>query len=321
MRTIEKGVSFLLLSLMPGCGQQLVEFGGGKDAAAPVEMSVELDLSVPRDLWSAPDLSASPDMSASLDLWASHDLALSVDLPPLPDMPDMPDLWSPLDLMADAMVDAARPPGPLAPCAAMLGAAAQTFAVLGGPTVTNTGANTQIAGNIGVSPGNAVVGIPNGQPTGGSIHAADALAMQAQMDTTNVFTCSQAAVCDKNLTGTDLGGLTLAQGVYCFSSAAALTGALVLDAKGDPNAIWFIQIMSTLDLADNAHVTIINGGSPCNVFWQVGSSATLGTNAVLVGNMLALASITMKTGASVTGRALARNGATTLDTNVIAKCK
>ena len=94
----------------------------------------------------------------------------------------------------------------------------------------------------------------------------------------------------------------------------------MFDAKGDPNAVWFIQVMSTLDVVDNGQMKIINGGSQCNVFWQVGSSVTIGKNAQVVGNMFSLASVTLNTGASVAGRALARTGAVTMDTNVISMC-
>ena len=102
-----------------------------------------------------------------------------------------------------------------------------------------------------------------------------------------------------------------------FRSSAQLTGTLTLDAQGNPNAVWVFQIGSTLTTASNSSVVVINGGSSCNVFWQVGSSATLGTDTAFAGNILALTSITLNTGASVSGRALARNGAVTMDTNTI----
>ena len=98
--------------------------------------------------------------------------------------------------------------------------------------------------------------------------------------------------CDTNLTGQDLGGKTLTPGVYCFNTSAQLTGDLVLDAQGNPAAVWIFQMGSTLTTASNASVVVINGGSSCNVFWQVGSSATLGTGTAFKGNILALASIT-----------------------------
>ena len=122
----------------------------------------------------------------------------------------------------------------------------------------------------------------------------------------------------QNLTGLNLGGLTLTPGVYFFSSSAQLTGTLTLDAQGDPNALFVFQIGSTLTTASNSSVVFINGGQGNNTFWQVGSSATLGTDTAFTGNILALTSITLNTGANINcGRALARNGAVTLDTNIV----
>ena len=126
------------------------------------------------------------------------------------------------------------------------------------------------------------------------------------------------------MTGQDLGGLTLTPGVYCFSSSAQLTGTLTLDAQGNPNAVFIFKIGSTLTTASNSSVVVINTGGnssiACNVFWQVGSSATLGTGTSFAGNILALTSITLNTGANVSGRVLARNGAVTLDTNNVTVC-
>jgi len=191
---------------------------------------------------------------------------------------------------------------------------AQRFAVLGGSAVTNTGPST-ITGDLGVSPGNAVSGFPPGLVAGGTIHAADAVALQAQRDVTTAYNALAGQACDTVLTGQDLGGLTLTPGVYCYAAAAQLTGTLTLDAQGNPSAVFIFQIGSTLTTASNATVRVINGGSPCNIYWKVGSSATLGTATTFVGNILALTSITLTTGADISGRALARNGAVTLDTN------
>src|SRR4029077_13531918 len=120
------------------------------------------------------------------------------------------------------------------------------------------------------------------------------------------------------LTGQDLGGKTLLPGVYCFSNSAQLTGTLTLDAQGDPNAVFLFKIGSTLTTASAASVLLINSASNCGVFWQVGTSATLGTGTALQGTIAALSSITLNTGASLNGRALARNGAVTLDDNNVA---
>ncbi len=195
---------------------------------------------------------------------------------------------------------------------------ADSFGVLGGSTVTNTGASV-ITGNLGVSPGTAVTGFPPGTVTL-TIHSADAVAAQAQTDLTTAYNAILTTPTLIDLTGTDLGGLTLTPGVYGFNSSAQLTGTLTLDAQGNPNAVFIFKIASTLTTASGSSVLLINSGSNCNVFWQVGSSATLGTGSTLAGNILALQSITLTTGANVSGRALARNGAVTLDGNHVAGC-
>jgi len=195
----------------------------------------------------------------------------------------------------------------------------QSFAVLGGSTVTNTGP-TVITGNVGVSPGSSVTGFPPGTVAGGSIHAADAVAAQAQSDLTTAYNAAAGTPCGIDLTGQDLGGLTLTPGVYCFTSSAALTGTLTLNFQGNPDALFLFKIGSTLTTASGSSVVLSNtAGATCptNLFWQVGSSATLGTGSTFAGNILALTSITATTGASLTGRALARNGAVTLDTNTV----
>ena len=196
---------------------------------------------------------------------------------------------------------------------------AQTFGVLGGSTVTNTGATT-VNGNLGVSPGSSVTGFPPGIVTGGTIHLNDAVAAQAQNDVTTAYNAILGTACTVDLTGQNLGGLTLTPGVYCFSSSAQLTGTLTLNALGNPNALFIFKIGSTLTTASGSSVQVINPGTNCNVFWQVGSSATLGTGTSFVGNILALTSITLTTGATVSGRVLARNGAVTMDTNNVAIC-
>ncbi len=201
---------------------------------------------------------------------------------------------------------------PLAATAPGLGTAA-SFAVLGGSAVTNTGPSI-VDGDLGVSPGTAISGFPPGI-VNGATHAADAVALQAQTDVTTAYNNLAGQPCTMDLTGTDLGSRTLIPGVYCFSSSAQLTGQLTLDAQGNSAAVWIFQIGSTLTTASNASVLMINGGNVCNVFWQVGSSATLGTGTTFVGNILALASITLATGTNVSGRALARTAAVTMDTN------
>ena len=198
---------------------------------------------------------------------------------------------------------------------------ANSFAVLGGSTVTNTGPSV-INGDLGVNPGAAITGFPPGSVTPpGTIHAADAVALQAQSDVTIAYIDLAGRASNFNLTGQDLGGLTLTPGVYTFSSSAQLTGALTLDFQGNSDALFVFQIGSSLTTASNASVVTINDGGAvdgCEVYWQVGSSATLGTTTSFVGNIVALTSITLNTSANiVSGRALARNGAVTLDTNEV----
>jgi type VI secretion system secreted protein VgrG len=137
--------------------------------------------------------------------------------------------------------------------------------VLGGSTVTNTGSSV-ITGDLGVSLGSAVTGFPPGIVTGGTMHAADAVALQTQNDTTTAYNNLAGQTCTSDLTGQDIGGQTLVAGVYCFSPSAQLTGALTLNAEGDPNAVWVFKTGSTLTTASNSSVLLINGGQACNVF-------------------------------------------------------
>ncbi len=195
---------------------------------------------------------------------------------------------------------------------------AESFAVLGGSTVTNTGP-TVVSGNLGVSPGSAVTGFPPGSVVPpGTIHIADAVALQAQSDVVIAYNDLAGRASNFDLTGQDLGGLTLVPGVYTFSSSAQLTGTLTLDAQGNPDAEFIFQIGSTITTASNSSVNVINSADGCNAYWQVGSSATLGTNTAFTGNIIALTSITLVTNSTILhGRALARNGAVTMDSNQV----
>jgi Ice-binding-like len=194
---------------------------------------------------------------------------------------------------------------------------ATSFAVLAGSTVTNTGPSA-ISGDLGVSPGSAVAGFPPGTVTAGVVHAGDAVAAQAQSDLTTAYNDAAGRTPSTSESG-DLTGKKLTAGVYKSTSSLHLTGTVTLDAQGDPNAVFIFQMASTLITGSGSHVALINGAQPCNVFWQVGSSATLGTNTTFNGSILALTSITANTGATVAGRLLARNGAVTLDTNTITR--
>ena len=200
---------------------------------------------------------------------------------------------------------------------------AQPFAVLGATAVTCTVASA-VTGDLGISPSGAssITGYPVPPCTvTGTIHAADAVAGTAQNDLTTAYNTLAGQACTQDLTGQDLGTVgVLTPGVYCFSSSAQLTGALTLNAQGDPNAAFIFKTGSTLTTATGATVSLINGGSACGVSWQVGSSATLGSTTTFLGNIVALTSITSNTGATVTGRALARNGAITLSGNVNNAC-
>ncbi|MGW7423423.1 ice-binding family protein [Streptomyces sp. NPDC054813] len=194
---------------------------------------------------------------------------------------------------------------------------ADSFAVLAGSATTNTGPSV-ITGDVGVSPGTSITGYGPPAVVNGTQHSADTVAQDAQTDLITAYDDAAGQPSDGALPP-DAGGLTLDPGVYTASTTLGLTGTLTLNAHGDPNAVWVFQIGSGLTTASGSSVSLINGASPCNVFWKVGSSATLGTSTAFVGNILAMTSITATTSATIEGRALARNGAVTLDTNTITR--
>jgi len=194
---------------------------------------------------------------------------------------------------------------------------ADDFAILGGSTITNTGSSV-ITGDLGLHPGTSLTGFPPGT-INGTTHATDAVALQAQTDLTTAYNDAASRSCTANLSGQDLGGMTLTPGVYCFDSSAQLTGTLILNGEGDADAVFIFKMGSTITTASGSSVSLINSAQSCNVFWQVVSSATLGTTTSFIGNIMALTSITLNTSATVNGRVLARNGAVTLDTNAISK--
>jgi hypothetical protein len=193
---------------------------------------------------------------------------------------------------------------------------AGSFAVLAGTTVTNTGPS-QIHRNLGVSPGTAVTGFPPGIVTGGTIHRADGVAGTAQSDLTTAYNDAAGRSSTAAVPGFIGAGETLTPGVYKASSSLEVGGSLTLNGQGDPAAVWIFQAPSTLTTDTASSIVLSNDAQACNVFWQVGSSATLGTSSSFVGSILALTSITVQTGDTIQGRALARNGAVTLDDDTI----
>ncbi len=191
-----------------------------------------------------------------------------------------------------------------------------SFAVLAGSAVTNVGTSL-IKGNLGVSPSNTVTGFPPGIVVSGTIVAGGAVAANAQQLLTVAYDTVMGLSSTQTVPSADIGGQSFFAGVYHLQSALQLTGTVTLDGGNDPESIFVFQIGSSLTTASSSSVVLINGARACNVFWQVGSSAALGTFSSFKGNILALTSITINTGTTVEGRVLARNGAVTLDSNVI----
>jgi len=190
------------------------------------------------------------------------------------------------------------------------------FVVLGGSTVTNTGPSV-LDGDLGVSPGTALTGFGAPAVVNGATHAGDEVAADAQDALTSAYLVAAGLPPDRNLTGQDLGGLRLTPGVYAYDSSAQLTGQLTLDAEGNSDAHFVFQIGSALTTASASSVRLINGASPCNVYWQITSSAVLGGTTAFSGNIMALTDISLGDAASVQGRLLARNGQVTLINNVL----
>jgi hypothetical protein len=193
-----------------------------------------------------------------------------------------------------------------------LGSAA-SFSVLAGSTVTNTGPTTMF-GDLGLSPGSSVTGAPQ---VLGQTHVDDAVAIGAKNALTTSYTDAAGRPSDGSA-GTDLSGQRFLPGVRTASSSLLLSsGSVTLDAQGDPNAVFIFQIGSTLITGSGTTVALVNGAQACNVFWQVGSSATLGTGTRFVGTIMASATITANTAATIHGRLLAQTGAVNMDTNTI----
>jgi len=218
--------------------------------------------------------------------------------------------------LAIGMLAAGQTANAAGPAPVGLGTAAP-FAVLAGtPAVTNTGPTT-ITGDLGISPAAAVTGFPPGT-VNGTIHAADAVALQAKSDLVIAYNDAAGRTPVSVVAGGALGGKTLVPGVYNAGGVTLdLTGTLTLDGQNDANSVWVFQATSDLITASSSSIRFVNGGQPCNVFWQVTSSATLGSGSSFVGTILALTSITMNSGVTMEGRALARNGDVTLINDTI----
>jgi hypothetical protein len=201
-----------------------------------------------------------------------------------------------------------------------LGSAASTLAVLAGSAITNTGATT-ITGDMGLSPGSSIGGFPTPGTLNGTEHINDATAVQGQSDLTSAYNdAAGRTATDIVLLAGNLGGLTLTPGLYKSTSTLAISsGNLTFDAKGNSNAVFIIQIASTLNTSSGRQVILAGGAQASNIFWQVGASASFGTTTVFKGTIMAMQSISFATGATLDGKALARNGAVTMEANTIVK--
>jgi hypothetical protein len=197
---------------------------------------------------------------------------------------------------------------------------ADNFALLSASGITNVSAQTYIIGDVGSSPTPKITGLTQSQVKGRLYLKSNPITARAQKDLTMAYNQAAGASCGTDLTDKDLGGMRLGPGVYCFSSSAGLTGTLTLDAHGNPDSQWIFQIGSTLTTGSNSKVVLVLGHKQppwskglrgCNVYWQVGSSATIGTGSTFVGKILALTSITLN-GGIFRGKSLASNGAITM---------
>ena len=211
--------------------------------------------------------------------------------------------------------DSPAGPNPSNQSAPALGAAAG-YAVIGGSTVTSTGP-TALTGDLGVSPGSAVIGFPPGTLTG-TQQVGNATSAQAMADLTTAYNNAKGKSTSPVSVAGNIGGRTLPPGLYKSTSSLSISsGDLTLDAQGDGDAVFIFQVASTLTTTSGRKVILSGGAKASNIFWQVGSSATLGTTSVFKGTIMANQSITLNTSASLNGRALARIGAVTLASNAV----
>jgi len=217
-----------------------------------------------------------------------------------------------LSLALAALVILIWPASALANTLVPLGTAGN-YAVIAGSTITNTGP-TWITGQLALSPGSAVTGFPPGVSGHKDIGPLNGAANTAKSDLTTAYNNAAGQTPFTTISG-NIGGRTLVAGTY--RTTGGLTGTLTLDGQGSTGGVWIFQQPSTLITSTSARVSLINGAQPCDVFWQVGSSATIAVSTTFVGNIMALTSIAMQTGATLNGRAMAQNGAVTLDTNRI----
>jgi hypothetical protein len=333
MRALQNTALFLLLASLSACGQQLVEFPlAGRDAgnadtasnggALPdgrvadvgsVDGAGNSD-AANADAANADVLSSGANAdAAAIDALTADGAHIDVsvgDTAPI-------DAGT-VDTTAADMAQAAEGPAPAcAQLPVMLGAAAN-FVVLAGSTVTNTGP-TSVTGDLGVSPGTAVTGFPPGTLIGAQ-HAGDPTAAQGVADLTTAYNDAAGRTLCPVIVAGNLGGQTLPPGLYKSTSSLEISsGDLTLDAQGNGNAVFILQMASTLTTTSGRKVMLIGGAKAANVFWQVGSSATLGTMSAFQGTIMADQSITLDTGATLNGRALARIAAVSLDSNTIVK--